>query len=153
MTTTTQTRTAEKEILQLENRYWKAIQDRDFNAALKMTDDPCLVAGAKGVASIDPATFRNMMNSAKHSLKKFAIGKTEFRQLTDDVALLAYEVHEDLNVDGKDIPLDAAESSVWIRHDGRWICALHTESLKGDPFGRDRAASQNEPNVRLSSSA
>ena len=22
--------------------------------------------------------------------------------------------------------------------DGRWVCALHTESLKGDPYGRDR---------------
>jgi len=27
-------------------------------------------------------------------------------------------------------------SSVWVRRDGTWTCALHTESVAGDPFGR-----------------
>ena len=35
---------------------------------------------------------------------------------------------------------DAADASTWVRRNGRWVCALHTESLKGDPFGRDRRA-------------
>jgi hypothetical protein len=34
----------------------------------------------------------------------------------------------------------ANDSSVWIRRDGAWLRALHTESLAGDPDGRDRRA-------------
>jgi len=34
--------------------------------------------------------------------------------------------------------LDAADASTWVKKDGRWLCALHTESLIGDPYGRDR---------------
>ena len=34
--------------------------------------------------------------------------------------------------------LDAADSSTWVRRDGRWLCAMHTEAIAGDPFGRDR---------------
>src|SRR6266540_6516732 len=38
----------------------------------------------------------------------------------------------------KPVELDAADASTWVRRNGKWLCALHTESLKGDPFGRDR---------------
>jgi hypothetical protein len=54
------------------------------------------------------------------------------------VAVLAYNVHEELTVEGKPVTIDAADASTWVRRDGRWLCALHSESLKGDPFGRDR---------------
>ena len=31
-----------------------------------------------------------------------------------------------------------AAMSVWVRSGGQWRCAMHTESLAGDPCGRDR---------------
>ena len=43
-----------------------------------------------------------------------------------------------LTVDGKPLTLEAADASTWVRRDGRWLCALHTESILGDSFGRDR---------------
>ena len=42
-------------------------------------------------------------------------------------------------VDGKDVDLEAFDASVWRREQGQWTCVLHTESIAGDPFGRDRA--------------
>jgi hypothetical protein len=36
------------------------------------------------------------------------------------------------------LTLEAADSSTWVRRDGKWLCAVHTEALKGDPFGRDK---------------
>jgi hypothetical protein len=53
-------------------------------------------------------------------------------------AVLAYKVREALTVDGKPVTFEAADASTWVRRDGQWVCALHTESLAGDPFGRDR---------------
>ena len=29
-------------------------------------------------------------------------------------------------------------NDVRLRKNGGWVCALHTESIKGDPWGRDR---------------
>ena len=51
------------------------------------------------------------------------------RLLGDDVAIVAYTVREELTVDGKPLTLEAADSSTWVRRDGRWVCALHTEAL------------------------
>ena len=59
-------------------------------------------------------------------------------RISDEVAVVAYRVHEDMTVDGKPLSLDAADTSVWVRKGGRWLCTVHTESLSGDPFGRDR---------------
>jgi hypothetical protein len=80
-----------------------------------------------------------MMNAAAYTLDNFTISDdVHVRQLADDVVVLAYNVHEELTVEGKRVTLDAADASTWVRRDRRWVCALHTESLKGDPFGRDR---------------
>ena len=45
-------------------------------------------------------------------------------------------VHEELTVGGKPVVMDATDASV--QRNGKWLCALHTESVAGDPFGRDR---------------
>jgi uncharacterized protein (TIGR02246 family) len=134
--------TTKDELLGLEKRYWQAIQDNDFEAALELTDDPCIVTGAQGVASIDRNTFRNMMQSATYKIEDVYISPdVQVRVLGKDAAVLAYTVHERVTVDGKSLTMDAADASTWVRRNGRWVCALHTESLKGDPFGRDRSAS------------
>jgi hypothetical protein len=58
--------------------------------------------------------------------------------VSDDVAIIGYSVNETVVVEGKSIPLEAHDASVWVRRAGEWRCALHTESLAGDPYGRDR---------------
>jgi hypothetical protein len=40
-------------------------------------------------------------------------------------------VSEELIVDGKPKMLEAFDSSVWVRRDGGWVCAAHTETLAG----------------------
>ena len=46
-------------------------------------------------------------------------------------------------VDQEIIDLEAADASTWVRRDGQWYCALHTESPLGDPFGRDKAKAKS----------
>jgi hypothetical protein len=58
--------------------------------------------------------------------------------LGDDLVAMTYGVHEDLEVDGKPVKLDAFDSSVWKQTENGWTCVLHTESIKGDAYGRDR---------------
>jgi len=128
-----------KQLEELERKYWQAIKDNDLDEALKLSDEPCIVAGAQGVASLDKKTFEKMMKSSSWKLLDFKLADFNVRLINDDVAIVAYTVHEDMEVDGKPLSLDAADSSTWVKRNGHWVCALHTESLKGDPFGRDRA--------------
>lgn len=133
------TTTVEQEIVDLEKQYWEALRTRDNEAALRLTEDPCIVTGAQGVASLDEKTFREMMKSEQWTLHDFKIqGEPEIQVVNDDVAVIGYKVTEKMTVEGKPLTLEAAEASTWVRRNGRWRCVLHTESILGDPFGRDR---------------
>ena len=134
-------RNVEDTVAGLERKYWQALKERDWEAALRLTADPCIVTGAQGVSELDHATYRKMMNQQSHwTLEDFELEDVKVRLLADDVAIVAYKVKEDMKVDGKPLALEAAESSTWVRKDGSWVCALHTEAISGDPFGRDKRA-------------
>jgi hypothetical protein len=129
----------QQEILELEKGYWQAMKDKDVDAAMRMTDFPCVIAGATGVRSVSAADYRKIMSAAKYTINAVEVkDDAQVRMLTNDVAVIAYNVHEELTLDGKPLSLDASDASTWVRRDGRWVCALHTEAITGDPYGRDR---------------
>ena len=128
----------EKEIVGLEKKFWQSMIDKDIETGAGLAADPCLVTGAQGVGRIDRKTFAKMMQEGKWELHAFDFSDVKVEQVTDDVAVIAYKVREDLTVDGKKLTMEAADASTWVRDGGRWVCALHTESVLGDPFGRDR---------------
>jgi uncharacterized protein (TIGR02246 family) len=132
------TANVEKELSKLENDYWQAIKDRNGDAATRLTDESCIVTGAQGVGRIDRKTLGAMMKGAPYELENYEVSDMQIRMLRDDVAIVAYKVREELTVDGKPVTFDAADASTWVKRDGQWVCALHTESIAGDPFGRDR---------------
>lgn len=133
--------TIERELVNGERQYWQALKDKDVEAAIGLTDEPCIVVGAQGVGLIDHRTFVAMMENATWTIVDYEIrDDVQVRLLGDETAILAYTVHEEVTVDGEPVAFDAADTSTWVRRDGRWLCAMHTESLAGDPFGRDRVA-------------
>jgi hypothetical protein len=131
-------KTREQEIIALETSYWEAIRDRDAGAAMALTDDRCIVAGAQGAALLERAQFEGMLSSSDWTLHEFEISNPVVQFAGDQVAIIAYDVTEELTVEGELLSLRAADASTWIRREGGWMCALHTESIRGDAFGRDR---------------
>lgn len=130
----------ENELLSLEKKFWQAIVDKDLYTSVSLATDPCIVTGGQGVAKIDHRTFIKMSEDSPWELHDFAFSDVKVQRVTDDVAVIAYKVREDLTVDGEKMTLEAADASTWVKKDGEWLCVLHTESLIGDPFGRDRTA-------------
>lgn len=128
----------EAQLLDHEKQYWQAIKDRDVQAAMRLTDDSCIVTGAQGVARITREAFAGMLQAGGWTLHEVTLSDVQVRVLSEDVAIVAYKIKELLTVDGKPLTLEAADSSTWVRREGQWMCALHTEALAGDPFGRDR---------------
>lgn len=132
-----------KELLELEKKFWDAMKAKDADAATRMTDDGCIIVGAQGVSAIDRKTMGKLTTEGKWELEHYAFDDTnsQVRFVGDDVAIVAYNVKERVVVDGKQVPVEANDSSVWIRRNGEWRCALHTESIAGDPYGRDKQVS------------
>jgi len=128
------------ELLKLEHRFWNAMQKKDARVAEQMTDDGCIVVGAQGVSAIDAKTMGKLTTEGKWELGEYSFDEnnTQVRMLSDDVAIVAYKVNERVVVDGNELPIEANDASVWVKREGKWLCALHTESLSGDPYGRDK---------------
>src|SRR5436190_17898352 len=93
----------DQELRRLEAQYWDAMKRKDESTAMRLSDDSCVVVGAKGVGTLDRARLGEMLKQARYELTRYEMENKTFivRKLTDDVAIVAYEVREDLIVDGK----------------------------------------------------
>jgi uncharacterized protein (TIGR02246 family) len=129
-----------QELLEQERRFWNAMKEKDAGTAGRMTDDGCIIVGAQGVSAIDRKTMAKLTEEGDWQLEQYRVDDdtAQVRFIGDDVALVAYKVNERVVVDGETLNLEANDSSVWVRRDGKWLCAMHTESIAGDPYGRDR---------------
>ena len=128
------------QLIQLEKNYWQAIKDRDVATCVQLSADPCLVAGPQGVGSFTRAQMKAMMEQGgQYTLVDYELKDFQTQLLTPDVGVVAYTVHQSLTVEGKTVAFTAAENSTWVKKDGAWACALHSEAILGDPFGRDKA--------------
>src|SRR5438046_5257132 len=95
-----------QELLKREKQYWDAIREKDAQVAARLSDDPCIVVGAKGVGEVSRNALTKMLEGATYDLKAFSLQDVHFRVLSSDVAALAYKVSEDLTVDGEKIKLE-----------------------------------------------
>jgi hypothetical protein len=133
------TENVEKQLLDCEREYWRALREGDLEAAVRLTDFPCIITGAQGVGRVDERAFTAMLTEPPYVIHRVDLADgAHVRLVADDVAVVAYRVREEVTVDGERLTLDANDSSTWVRRDGQWRCALHTEAIAGDPFGRDR---------------
>jgi hypothetical protein len=132
----------DQELLTLERDYWEAVKDRDARTVGRLTAEDCTIAGARGVSAVDAREMGKLIEAATHRIIDYRIDPktTRITHLSDDVVAIAYGIHEELEVDGKPVRLDAFDVSIWKKSATGWSCVLHTESIAGDPFGRDRVA-------------
>ncbi len=121
-------------ILDLERQYWNAMKTRDGKAAARLTADECIVAGPHGVSEVGNDSIIGMVEDGSFELKDYSLDEMGscFTTIGKNVAILAYPVHERMVRDGKPSTLDAFDLSVWVRRNGSWVCAAHTETIAGD---------------------
>ena len=129
------------ELMELERAFWNAMKQRDGQVARDLTDDTVIVVGPQGIGEVAKSAMGGMIEKAGWDLEQFSFDQKNVRvkMLSDDIAIVAYPVDEQVVVDGKRTSINAFDTSVWVRKLGKWVCALHTETLAGYPFGRDRA--------------
>jgi ketosteroid isomerase-like protein len=137
MTPSATSTAAEDEVITLETAYWDAMQANDLDTSLALTYEPCIVTGAQGPATFDHAAMTKMNQEKTWVLKNYTIDNMNVLAPSNDVVVTGYKVKLDMEVEGKSMSKDFAESSTWVKQDGKWLCVQHSESPIGDPFGRD----------------
>lgn len=121
---------ATQQLIELEKKYWQAMQDHDLKTAVSLTDFPCIVAGERGVQAIDQKQFEQMFNSHNEDIVEFDFEDTpEVRMLGPDTAVIAYKIQSVVNKEGQERPMKAIDTSTWIRRGEKWVCAMHTEIM------------------------
>lgn len=118
-----------EEVIALEKSYWDAVKAKDGSRTAKLSADPALVTGARGVVRIPKEKMEKMTEEGNWTLESYAFEDVEVSTPSPDVALIAYTVRQDVTMDGKPDSLRAADSSVWIRGRNGWECHAHSETF------------------------
>lgn len=112
------------EISKLERKYWDAMNSQDYETVRDLTKFPCIVAGKRGVMSVDEPTYKKMFKQGAG--KKISVKSISDEQVetAEDHALIAYLI--ELDYDGK--AMKCACTSTWVKEGRQWRCAMHTET-------------------------
>ncbi len=121
---------ASKELIALENKFWQSMVDEDTDTALSLLDEPALMVSSHGSMKFDHAGYRKMAEQGTMVIKSFKLSDMNVLFPTEDTAVLTYNVKQAMSTRGKsdEVKQVMADSSVWTRKDGQWLCAMHTET-------------------------
>lgn len=126
-----------QQIVELETRFWQSMQDKDPLTAKAMIADECLVTGPMGTMKVDPDKYEQLTREGDWTLQKFDFSDIDVIFPSENIAVIAYKVHQTGELKGKPMDWNAADSSVWTRESGTWKCALHTETILQDTKARE----------------
>ena len=119
---------ARQEIEQLENAFWKSLVERDAKAATAMLAPEALMVSSHGTLRFDPAQYARMLEDPAHGLLEYSLSDMDVLFPTDGVAIATYRARQAMQMDGRRMEQDVVDSSTWVKVDGAWKCAAHTES-------------------------
>jgi hypothetical protein len=125
-----------QQIVDLENRFWQSMKDKDVETAQSLIAREGLVTGPMGTMTMNPEKYAQMTRDGQWTLDDFDMTKVEVVQPTEDSAIIAYEVHQTGHMKGQKMDLRCADSSVWVMEGNEWKCALHTETILEDAGAR-----------------
>jgi len=116
------------QIIELEKKYWQAMENHDYETVKNLTHFPCIIAGKTGLQSVDEATFKKMFESADgNKIKVLNISNVETQLLAENTAVTAYQIELQM-ADEKQESMKCICTSTWIKENNNWACALHTET-------------------------
>ena len=118
-----------QQIIDLETKFWTSMKEKDVPTAQAMIAEECLITGPMGTMKADPEKYAQMTKDGQWTLENFEFSDVNVIFPAEDVAVIAYKVHQTGQMKGKPMDMNCADSTTWTRSDGVWKCALHTETI------------------------
>jgi ketosteroid isomerase-like protein len=122
--------TASTDLINLETRFWQAMVDEDADTAVALLDEPALMVSEHGAMKFDRDDYRRMAAQGPMVIKSFQLSDMDVTFPNEDTAIITYRVRQSVakRDDAKATEQEMADSSVWTRKNGQWLCAIHTET-------------------------
>lgn len=96
------------------------MRSNDVDAAINLTQFPCVVSGPQGVRSITENDYRRMMSQMDGSkYQGITLKNPQVQKLSEDTAVLTYAI----SCDGQEM----LDTSVWTKNGYGWQCGFHSE--------------------------
>lgn len=124
-------RNPDSTLIAMEKKFWQSMVDEDTDTALAMLDEPSLMVSAHGAMQFSHAQYRQMAEHGDMVIKSFELSDMQVMHPNEDTAVLTYRARQEIASRGdgaKTVTQEMADASVWVRKDGQWRCAMHTET-------------------------
>jgi ketosteroid isomerase-like protein len=117
-------------IIDLENRFWQSMIDNDADTAVEMLTEPALMVSAHGAMQFDHAAYRQMAEKGPRVLTGFELSDVNVVFPNETTAIATYRVKQQVAGRGQNDGTieEMNDTSTWIKADGAWKCAIHTET-------------------------
>lgn len=121
------------DIEKLEKAFWDSMIHGRPEVATEMLTEPAMMVSSHGVNKFDHAAYTKMANDDRYKLVDYQMTDLDVVFPRDDAAVASYRVNQKMEMKGKEVQTDVYGTSTWLKVDGQWRCALHTESLVAEP--------------------
>jgi uncharacterized protein (TIGR02246 family) len=117
-----------EDILAVENNAWKAFAKHDAKAyGDTMTDDAVMAPASGDILTGKQKILADLSNNPC-DVKNFDFADTKVRQLSPDVAILTYNLTQDVTCGGKRLAPKAFVTAIYVGKGGKWRSASYQET-------------------------
>ena len=117
-----------EDIVAVEKNSWKAFANHDAKAyGDTMTDDAVVVYLGGDVLTGKQEILADL-SSKPCNVKNFDLADTKLRQLSPDIAILTYNLTQDVTCEGKKLPPKVFVTAIYVRQGGKWRWASYQET-------------------------
>ena len=124
--------TPEKDLIALENKFWKSLVDQDAEAAIGLLNDTALMVSPHGSMQFDHAAYRKMATQGTMTVTAYELSDMKVTFPNPSTAILTYGVKQTMKprAKGESYVEEMNDSSTWVKVGNDWKCVMHTESPK-----------------------
>ncbi|MCQ4163516.1 nuclear transport factor 2 family protein [Tahibacter harae] len=124
------------DIMKLEREFWQSLVDGTPKKAAALLTDTAASVSMFGIHHFGPAEYITMAEEGPAKLTGFSFSQEKVLFPAADVAVATYEVAQTVEMNGQPQEMVCLDSTTWVRRDGRWLAAVHTETNKQDKQGQ-----------------
>lgn len=112
----------------LERAFWDSMVAGKPEVATGMLTEPAVMVSGHGAMKFDHAAYARMARDDRYKLVDYDITHMDVVFPRDDVAIATYQVDQKMEMQGQAQRMAMYDTSTWVKVDGKWLCAMHTES-------------------------
>lgn len=113
----------ETAVIDLEKSAWETYKNKQADAFKRLMAKDYSGAYAEGIKTLD----NEIADMAKTDLKQYSFADTKVVFPSADVAVMTYKVTTEGTSAGQDMSGTYNSASVWVKREGKWLGAFHTE--------------------------